>query len=75
VTKAVLKDEYVFGFQCWYMTGSDSTCDSFPYKIGYDCAGAVAEIGPRVTRFKVGDEVFARLPEFHRGMYDDTFST
>jgi hypothetical protein len=24
LTKAVLKDEYVFGFQCWYMTGSDS---------------------------------------------------
>ncbi|GFG17889.1 Reticulon-4-interacting protein 1 -like protein, mitochondrial [Aspergillus udagawae] len=40
--------------------------DDFPYKIGYDCAGTVAEIGPQVTRFKVGDEVFARLPEFHR---------
>jgi NADPH:quinone reductase-like Zn-dependent oxidoreductase len=42
-------------------------CDSFPYKIGYDCAGTVAEIGSQVTRFKVGDEVYARLPECHRG--------
>lgn len=44
-------------------------CDSFPYKIGYDCAGTVAEIGSQVTRFKVGDEVFARLPECHRGIF------
>lgn len=40
----------------------------FPYKLGYDCAGTVAEIGTRVTRFKVGDEVYVRLPESTRGM-------
>jgi NADPH:quinone reductase-like Zn-dependent oxidoreductase len=39
----------------------------FPYKLGYDCAGTVAEIGARVTRFKVGDEVYVRLPESMRG--------
>ncbi|KAJ5864482.1 uncharacterized protein N7529_006398 [Penicillium soppii] len=41
--------------------------DSFPYKIGYDCAGIVTEIGSDVTRFKVGDEVYTRLPEVSRG--------
>ncbi|KAJ5217605.1 Polyketide synthase enoylreductase [Penicillium citrinum] len=41
--------------------------DSFPYKIGYDCAGIVVETGSQVTRFKSGDEVFVRLPECHRG--------
>ncbi|OQE25283.1 hypothetical protein PENSTE_c006G00503 [Penicillium steckii] len=41
--------------------------DSFPYKIGYDCAGTVIETGSQVTRFKTGDEVFVRLPECHRG--------
>ncbi|KAF3389583.1 Reticulon-4-interacting protein 1 [Penicillium rolfsii] len=49
--------------------------DSFPYKIGYDCAGTVAEIGTRVSRFKVGDEVFARLPECHRGTWSELART
>ena len=42
--------------------------NGFPYKIGYDCAGVVAEIGKEVSRFKVGDEVYVRLPERYRGM-------
>lgn len=29
----------------------------FPYKIGYDCAGIVAEIGAGVSHIKVSDEV------------------
>ncbi|CAI7605262.1 unnamed protein product [Penicillium crustosum] len=41
--------------------------DSFPYKIGYDCAGIVTEVGSDVTRFQVGDEVYTRLPEISRG--------
>ncbi|KAJ5680552.1 hypothetical protein N7536_011691 [Penicillium majusculum] len=41
--------------------------DSFPYKIGYDCAGIVTEAGSDVTRFQVGDEVYTRLPEISRG--------
>ncbi|RWQ95896.1 alcohol dehydrogenase [Paecilomyces variotii] len=40
--------------------------DSFPYKIGYDAAGTVVEIGTDVARFKVGDAVYVRLPESHR---------
>ncbi|KAJ9214261.1 hypothetical protein DTO166G4_4106 [Paecilomyces variotii] len=41
--------------------------DSFPYKTGYDAAGTVVEIGTDVSRFKVGDSVYVRLPESHRG--------
>ncbi|KAJ5510697.1 Polyketide synthase enoylreductase [Penicillium expansum] len=41
--------------------------DTFPYKIGYDCAGIVTEIGSDVTRFQVGAEVYVRLPEVSRG--------
>lgn len=42
--------------------------NSFPYKIGYDCAGIVTEVGSDVTRFQVGAEVYTRLPEISRGM-------
>ncbi|KAB8231569.1 NADP-dependent oxidoreductase [Aspergillus alliaceus] len=45
--------------------------DTFPYKIGYDCAGIVSEIGKSVSRFKVGDEVYVRLPESHRGAWSE----
>ncbi|KGO71314.1 Alcohol dehydrogenase superfamily, zinc-type [Penicillium italicum] len=43
--------------------------DTFPYKIGYDCAGVVTEIGSDVTRFQVGAEVYVRLPEISREKY------
>ncbi|KAK2594635.1 hypothetical protein QQS21_007672 [Conoideocrella luteorostrata] len=43
--------------------------DSFPYKLGYDAAGVVTEIGSSVTRVNVGDEVYTRLPESHRDRY------
>lgn len=39
----------------------------FPYPIGFDCAGVVTAIGDQVTRIKVGDEVYVRLPEASRG--------
>lgn len=53
----------------------DHNLTRFPYKLGYDCAGTVTEIGARVTRFKVGDEVFVRLPESTRGMAIATLSS
>ncbi|KAJ9298196.1 hypothetical protein DTO271G3_3801 [Paecilomyces variotii] len=45
--------------------------DSFPYKIGYDAAGTVVEVGTDVSRFKIGDAVYVRLPESHRGSWSE----
>lgn len=43
------------------------TRSRFPFKIGYDASGVVTEIGQGVSRFKVGDAVYVRLPEINRG--------
>lgn len=48
---------------------------SFPYKIGYDCAGVVEETGSEATRFQKGDQVFVRLPECHRGAWSELAKT
>ncbi|KIV95833.1 hypothetical protein PV10_03439 [Exophiala mesophila] len=45
--------------------------EEFPYKIGYDCAGVVTEVGSAVTRVHVGDEVYTRLPEVGRGSWSE----
>ncbi len=39
----------------------------FPIGIGCDVAGVVAQVGAEVTRFAVGDEVFARLEKDRMG--------
>ncbi|KAL3422720.1 hypothetical protein PVAG01_06876 [Phlyctema vagabunda] len=41
--------------------------DSFPFKIGYDVSGTVAAVGSSVTIFKVGDEIFSRVPGEYKG--------
>lgn len=46
----------------------------FPYKLGYDCAGIVTDIGNSVKKFKVGDEVYIRLPEASRGEFPSSLS-
>lgn len=38
-----------------------------PVTLGHDVAGIVTEVGPRVTRFKAGEEVYARLDDFRIG--------
>jgi NADPH:quinone reductase-like Zn-dependent oxidoreductase len=44
-----------------------------PYKLpivlGHDIAGTVVRIGPRVRKFKAGDEVYARLDDFRIGAF------
>lgn len=44
-----------------------------PYKLplilGHDVAGVVTKVGSKVTRFKVGDEIYARPADFHIGAF------
>ncbi|MGE1173286.1 NADP-dependent oxidoreductase [Pseudomonas sp. BW7P1] len=42
---------------------------AFPLILGNDLAGVVVEVGPEVTRFKPGDEVYARPPEARIGTF------
>jgi NADPH:quinone reductase-like Zn-dependent oxidoreductase len=43
------------------------TQTSYPWKIGHDLSGTIISLGPAVKNLKIGDEVFAILPESHRG--------
>lgn len=48
-----------------YLTGGSPSAEK-PYKIGFDAAGVVVEVGAEVTDFKVGDEIYTRaeIPNF-----------
>lgn len=40
-----------------------------PLILGHDVAGVVVSVGPRVHRFKPGDEVYSRPDDFHIGAF------
>lgn len=40
-----------------------------PFVLGHDVAGVVVRVGARVSRFKPGDEVFARVADFRIGTF------
>ncbi|WP_341908387.1 NADP-dependent oxidoreductase [Fluviicola taffensis] len=41
----------------------------FPLILGHDVAGVVTQVGAKVTKFKVGDEVYSRPPDFRIGTF------
>lgn len=40
-----------------------------PFILGHDLAGLVKKVGSKVTKFKVGDQVFSRPRDFHQGTF------
>lgn len=40
-----------------------------PFVLGHDVAGVITRVGRRVTRFKVGDEVYSRPDDFRIGTF------
>lgn len=45
-----------------------------PLILGHDLAGVVVEIGPRVTGFRVGDEVYARASDGRIGTFAESIA-
>ena len=44
---------------------------SFPTGIGYDVSGVIIEKGKDVSKFQIGDEIFASVPQKSRGTFAD----
>ncbi|REC74472.1 NADP-dependent oxidoreductase [Chryseobacterium elymi] len=49
-----------------------------PYKmpliLGHDVAGVITKVGSKVKSFKVGDEIYARVADFHIGTFAEFIS-
>ena len=45
-----------------------------PFTLGHDVAGVVTKVGSRVTKFKVGDEVYARPADHRIGTFAEYIS-
>jgi len=45
-----------------------------PFRLGHDVAGVVTKIGSRVSKFKVGDEVYARAADHRIGTFAEFIS-
>ncbi len=46
----------------------------FPLILGHDVAGIVTEVGKNVEKFKVGDEIYSRVSDFHIGTFAEFIS-
>ena len=40
-----------------------------PFVLGHDLAGVVKQVGAKVTKFKIGDQVFSRPRDFYQGTF------
>lgn len=45
-----------------------------PFKLGHDVAGVVTKVGPGVSRFNVGDEVYSRPSDYNMGTFAEQIS-
>jgi NADPH:quinone reductase-like Zn-dependent oxidoreductase len=45
-----------------------------PFKLGHDVAGVVTKVGARVSKFKIGDEVYARPSDYNMGTFAEQIS-
>ena len=45
-----------------------------PFTLGHDVAGIVTKVGSRVSKFKIGDEVYARPADFRVGTFAEFIS-
>lgn len=45
-----------------------------PFSLGHDVAGVVKKVGSRVSKFKVGDEVYARPADYKMGAFAEYIS-
>lgn len=45
-----------------------------PFTLGHDVAGVVTKVGSRVSKFKVGDEVYSRPADFRIGTFAEYIS-
>src|SRR6185436_5179197 len=45
-----------------------------PFTLGHDVAGVVTKVGSRVSKFKVGDEIYARSADHRIGTFAEFIS-
>lgn len=45
-----------------------------PFRLGHDVAGVVTKVGAKISRFKVGDEVYARPSDYNMGTFAEQIS-